>query len=75
MGRSRKEIIEKFPEMEIMYNSGYTVSEIARSFGVSKDSVYNWFNIMGYSLKKRVIDEDNIIYAINNPPVLEKVLI
>ncbi len=75
MGRSRKEIIEQFPPMKEMYDNGCTVDEIAEVFNVSKNSVYNSFNIMGLSLKKRLIDESNLVYAENRPPVLEKIII
>ena len=75
MGRSRKEIIEQFPRMKEMYDSGCHVDEIAKSFNVSRNSVYNSFNIMGLSLKKKLIDEEKLVYAVNKPPILETMTI
>lgn len=75
MGRSRKEIVENFPKVQEMYNNGMTTEEIAEAFNVSKSSVWNWFNIMGITMKKRLIEETNLVYAVHTPPVLEKVTI
>ena len=75
MGKSRKEVMEQCQKVKELYCKGYTIDEIASAIGVCKSSVYNSFTIMGMSLKKRLIDESNLVYADNKPPVLEKVII
>lgn len=75
MRRSRKEIEAQFPMIQEMYNSGRTIAEIAEAFNMSKTSVYSSFTIMGVSLNKRISDESKLTYAINNPPVLERLTI
>lgn len=74
--RSREEMEMQFPVMKEMYESGYSVADIANYFCISVSSVHNTCNIMGYSLKKRSadVDESNLVYADNKPPVLEKVV-
>ena len=74
MGKSRKEIAKQFPKIREMYNSGSSVTKIAEFFGVSRDSIYNAFTINGLSLKKSLIDENNMVYA-DNSIVLEKIVI
>lgn len=74
MGRSRASIIEQCNIVKELYDSGYTVKEIAESIGMSKESVRNSFNIMGISLKKPEIDETNLIYA-DNSVKLEKLVL
>lgn len=75
--RSKEEIERQFPVMKEMYESGYTVVEIADYFCLSQSSVHNTFNMMGYSVKGRSaeLDESKLIYADNKAPVLEKVVI
>ena len=75
MGKSRKEVMEQCQKVKELYCKGYTIEEIAQLIGVCKGSVYNSFTIMGMSLKKRLIDESNLVYVDNKPPVLEKVII
>lgn len=75
MGRSRKEIMEQFPKIKQMYDNGCKIDMIAKTFGVSKESIYNAFTINGMSLKKTLIDESKLVYADNKPPVLEKVIL
>ena len=41
---------------------------------MSKESVYNSFTIMGMSLKKSLIDENNLVYA-DNSVKFEKVVL
>lgn len=74
MGRSRKEILEQCQKVKELYCNGYTIKEIAASIGMSKESVYNSFTIMGISLKKSLIDESNLVYA-DNRVKLEKVVL
>ena len=75
--RSKEEIERQFPIMKEMYESGYTVNDIANYFCISQSSVHNTFNVMGYSVKGRSaeVDESKLMYADNKPPVLEKVVI
>ena len=61
MGRSRKEILEQCQKVKELYCKGYTIKEIAASIGMSKESVYNSFTIMGISIKKPLIDERNLV--------------
>ena len=72
--RSREEIEMQFPIMKEMYESGYTVNDIANHFCISASSVHNTFNVMGFAVKPK-IDESNLVYADNKEPVLEKVII
>lgn len=74
MGRSREAIMEQCQKVKELYCKGYTIKEIASSIGMSKESVYNSFTIMGISLKKSLIDENNLVYA-DNRVKLEKVVI
>ena len=74
MGRSRESIKEQCDKVKELYCKGYTVKEIAASIGMSKESVYNSFTIMGISLKKSLIDENNLVYA-DNSVKLEKLII
>lgn len=73
--RSKEEIERQFPVMKEMYESGYSVSDIANYFCLSQSSVHNTFNMMGYSVKGRSVDERKLMYADNKPPVLEKVVV
>lgn len=75
--RSKEEIERQFPVMKEMYESGYTVVEIADYFCLSQSSIHNTFNMMGYSVKGRSaeLDESKLMYADNKPPVLEKMII
>lgn len=74
--RSKEEIERQFPVMKEMYESGYSVLDIANYFCISPSSVHNTFNVMGYSVRPRTeIDERKLIYADNKPPVLEKVIL
>ena len=74
MGRSMKSIKEQCQKVKELYCNGYTVKEIAQAIGMSKESVYNSFTIMGISLKRSLIDENNLVYA-DNRVKLEKVVI
>ena len=74
--RSREEVERQFPIMKEMYEFGQSVNDIANFFGISPSSVHNTFNVMGFSIKPRIgIDESKLVYAVNKPPVLEKVVI
>lgn len=75
--RSREEIEKQVPIMKEMFESGYRIAEIAKFFGISQSSVHNSFNVMGLAFNKRnlSIDENNLVYAVNKAPVLEKVII
>ena len=74
--RSGEEIEMQFPIMKEMYESGYSVNDIANHFCLSASSVHNTFNVMGFAIKPRTeIDESNLVYADNKEPVLEKVII
>ena len=74
MGRTRQSIKEQCDKVKELYCKGYTVKEIATAIGMSKESVYNSFTIMGMSLKKSAIDEKNLVYA-DNSVEFEKVVI
>ena len=74
--RSRAVIEIQFPVMKEMYESGNTVSYIANYFCISPSSVHNTFNVMGYAIKRRTeVDESQLVYADNKPPILETVVI
>ena len=74
MARSREVIEEQYKRMKIMIEAGCQVNEISKVFNLSINSVYNTFNFMGDSLK-RTTDESNLTYAVNKPPVFEKIII
>ena len=74
--RSRAEVERQFPIMKEMYEGGYTVNDIANYFCISPSSVHNTFNVMGYAIKRRTeVDESQLVYADNKPPILETVVI
>lgn len=75
MGRKHDKVVEQGMQAKEMYENGYTVKEIAKLFGVSKESIYNSFTIIGLCLKKPTIDENNLVYADNSIPEFEKVVI
>ena len=74
--RSREVIEMQFPVMKEMYESGYSVNDIANYFCLSASSVHNTFNVMGYAVKPKIgIDESKLTYAENKQPILEKVIV
>ena len=72
MVRTREEIVEQFKQYKEMFEQGYLVREIAFALDTSESNVYNTFTMMGYSIKKPVIE--NLVYA-DNSVKLEKVVI
>lgn len=72
MIRTREEVEEQFEKYKKMYEEGYLVKEIAFAFNTNQANVYNTFNMMGYSIKKPVVEK--LVYA-DNSVKLEKVVI
>lgn len=72
MIRTREEVEEKFEKYKKLFEKGYIVKEIAEAFNNNQANVYNTFSMMGYSIKKPVVEK--LVYA-DNSVKLEKVVI
>ena len=72
MIRTREEVEEQFEKYKKLFEKGYIVKEIAEAFNTNQANVYNTFSMMGYTIKKPVVE--NLVYA-DNSVKLEKVVI
>ena len=72
MIRTREEVIEQFKKYKEMFEQGYLVREIAFALDTNESNVYNTFTMMGYTIKKPVVE--NLVYA-DNSVKFEKVVI
>lgn len=72
MKRTNEEIVEQFKKYKELFEQGYLVREIAFECNTNESNVYNTFTIMGYTIKKPVVE--NLVYA-DNRVKLEKVVI
>lgn len=76
----RKDIKSMYGMIKEMYLSGMEAIDIVQEIGVSRCSVYRALAIMGIPIRKTRVermkdDEENLTYADNRFPKLEKVVI
>ena len=61
-----------------MYESGKEAKDIVCELGISKDSVYRALSVMNVRIRverKRKYEDERLVYAVNEPPVLEKMIV
>ena len=61
-----------------MYESGSEVIDIVCELGISRDSIYRALSQMGVKMRlstRRKYEDETLVYAVNQPIVLEKVII
>ena len=61
-----------------MYESGAEVKDIVCELGISKDSIYRALAQMNVRIRlerKRKYEEERLVYAVHEAPVLEKIVI
>ena len=61
-----------------MYESGSEVIDIVCELGISRDSIYRALSQMGVKMRlstRRKYEDETLVYAVNEPIVLEKVVI
>ena len=61
-----------------MYESGSEVIDIVNELGISRDSIYRALSQMGVKMRlstRRKYEDETLVYAVNEPIVLEKVVI
>lgn len=77
MNKPKKEVKKHYPLIKEMYEKGRSSKEIAEFLGVSIGSIYNAISNMGISLRRKVIEENEmkLIYADNSVPVFERIII
>lgn len=69
----KKRNTENYPAIKEMYEKGLPIKEIAEAFGISKYSIYDAISIMGIANRQPWKKDEELVYADNKPPVLEKV--
>lgn len=77
MKKPKKEVKKHYPLIKEMYEKGIDSKEIAEFLGVSNVAIYNAISNMGISLRRKVIEENEmkLIYADNSVPVFERMII
>ena len=61
-----------------MYESGSEVKDIVCELGICRDSVYRALSQIGVKMRlstRRKYEDETLVYAVNEPIVLEKVVI
>ena len=61
-----------------MYESGSEVKEIVCELGISKDSIYRALAKMNVKIRlerRRKYEDERLVYAVHEEPVLEKIVI
>lgn len=77
MKKPKKEVKKHYPLIKEMYEKGIESKEIAEFFGVSIGSIYNAISNMGISLRRKVIEENEmkLVRVDNSEPVFERMII
>lgn len=75
MKRARGSVKKLYPQIREMHEQGMSSREIGNVLGVGKQTINNAISIMGLSKKRVRSEEQNLVYADNKPPALEKVII
>jgi len=72
MVRSKKQYTEEFKNTLVeLYNSGKSLAEISREYGIAKSTVTVWIN----KLKPIAVDKDKIITTAEYQKILKKMAI
>lgn len=75
MKRERGSVKKLYPQIKEMHERGMTAQEIGNELALSRTQVHNVISSLGLSKRRSLIDESTLTYAINKPPVLEKIII
>ena len=75
MKRERGSVKKFYPQIKAMHEQGICAKEIGLALDLGKQTVNNAISVMGLSKKRPKLDDLELIYAENKPPVLEKVIV
>ena len=72
MGRSKKQYTDEFKNTLVdLYNSGKSLADLSREYGIAKSTVTVWIN----KLKPIAVDKDKIITTAEYQKMLKKMAI